>query len=41
MGVLLMTIVMSFGSLFFGFQIGVMTLAQDTIWAVFNVDKDS
>lgn len=31
-------LVVSFGALFFGYSIGVMTLASDTIWKVFGIE---
>ncbi|EAR90160.1 sugar porter (SP) family MFS transporter (macronuclear) [Tetrahymena thermophila SB210] len=38
--VLAMVLVASIGSLYFGYSLGVMSLAQDTIFAVFDVDSD-
>lgn len=36
-----MVLVASFGSLYFGYCLGVMSLAQNTVFSVFGVDKDS
>ncbi|KAL4473817.1 hypothetical protein ABPG74_022681 [Tetrahymena malaccensis] len=38
--VVVMVLVASMGSLYFGYSLGVMSLAQDTIYAVFDVDSD-
>lgn len=41
LSVFLLVFVISFGSLFFGYAIGMMSLSADTVWIVFNVDSDS